>query len=87
MLQTVKDVRTLDPLVDLLESIESFLKHLNIYTKVRHTAAKTETLVKTLVELISILGLSTKLIKQRQLGECLLASILSVVTHATQGHL
>ena len=37
----------------------------------------TETVVKTLVELLSILGLATKLVKQRQLGECLLAGILS----------
>jgi hypothetical protein len=33
----------------------------------------TETLVKTLMELLSILGLATKLVKQRQPGECLLA--------------
>jgi hypothetical protein len=77
MLQTVKDVGALDPLVDLLESIESFLKHLDICTKVPPTAAMTETVVKTLVELLSILGLATKLVKQRQPGECLLAGILS----------
>jgi hypothetical protein len=77
MLQTVKDISALDPLVDLLESVESFLKHLDIYAKVPHTAAMTETLVKTLVELLSILGLATKLVKQRQPGECLFAGILS----------
>jgi hypothetical protein len=37
----------------------------------------TETVVKTLVELLSILGLATKLVKERQPGECLLAGILS----------
>jgi hypothetical protein len=77
MLQTVKGVSTLDPLVDLLESIESILKHLDICTKVPHIAAMMETLVKTLLEQISILGVATKLVKQRQLGECLLAGILS----------
>jgi hypothetical protein len=76
-LQTVKDVSALDPLVDLLESIESFLKHLDICTKVPHTATMMETVVKTVVELLSILALATKLVKQRQLGECLLAGILS----------
>jgi hypothetical protein len=76
MLQTVKDVSALDRLVDLLESIESFLKHLDICTKVPHTAAMTGTLVKTLVELLSILGLATKLVKQRQPCEYLLAGIL-----------
>ena len=33
--------------------------------------------MKTVVELLSVLGLATKLVKQRQLGECLLAGILS----------
>ena len=77
ILQTAKEVSTLDPLVHLLESIGSFLKHLDICTKVPRTAAMAETLVKTAVELLSILGLATKLIKQRQPGECLLAGILS----------
>jgi hypothetical protein len=73
-LQTVKDVSALEPLVDLLESIESVLKHLDICAKVPHTAAMTETVVETLVELLSILGLVTKFVKQ---GECLLVAILS----------
>ena len=73
-LQTVKDVSELDPIVDLLESIESILKHLDICAKVPHTAAMTETVVKTLVELLSILGLVTKFVKQ---GEYLLIAILS----------
>ena len=36
-----------------------------------------ETVVKTLVELLSILGLATKLVKHRQQGVCLLAGIPS----------
>ena len=77
MLQTAKDVGALGPLVDLLESIESFLKHLDICTEVPHTDAMAETVVKTLLELLSILGIATKLVKQRQPSECLLAGILS----------
>jgi hypothetical protein len=77
ILQTVKDVGALDQLVDLLESMESFLTHLDICTKVPLTAAMMETLVKTVLELLSILGLATKLVKQRQPGECLPAGILS----------
>ena len=79
MHKTVKDVSglRLDPLFHLLESFESFLKHLDICTKVPLTAAMTETLGNTLVELLSILGLATKLVKQRQPGECLLDGILS----------
>ena len=81
MLQSVKDVSALNPLVDLLESIESILRHLDICTEVPHTAAMTETIVKTAVELLSILGLGTKLAKQRQPGECPLAGILSDSMH------
>jgi hypothetical protein len=77
MLQTVEDVSTLDTLFGLLESIESFLKHLDICIKVPHTAAMTEILVKILVELLSIVGLATKVVEQRQSGECLLAGVLS----------
>ncbi len=51
-------------LVDLFESIEQFLNRLEIYTKVPHTVAMTEIIVKILVELLSILALTTKQIKQ-----------------------
>lgn len=73
--QTVKDVIAHDPLVVLLELIESFLKHLDIYTKISPTAAMTEIVMKTLVELLSVLGRAIKLIKQGQQGEFLLAAV------------
>ena len=72
--QTVKDVSVCDQLIDLLESIEPLLKPLDIYTKVPLNIHMVETVVKTLVELVSILALATKLIKQGQLGEYLLAN-------------
>ena len=77
VLQTVnlKDVSVCDLLVELLESIESFLKHLDIYTKITPTVAMTEIVVKTLMELVSIIALATQLIKQRQLGEFLLVNL------------
>lgn len=71
--QTVKDVVEHGTLVELLELIESFLKHIGIYTEISPTKAMTETVVKTLVGLISLLGWATKLIKQGQPGEFLLA--------------
>ena len=74
--QAVKDVGAHDLLVNLLESIECFMKHLNIYTEIRPTAAMTEIVVKTLGELLLILGLATKFIKRGQPGESLLADIL-----------
>ncbi len=75
--QTVKGIRTLNPVVDLLELIESLLKHLDIYNKIPPTAAITEIVVKILVELLSILALATKLIDQGRLGAFLLADVLS----------
>ncbi len=75
--QTVKDIKTLNPVADLLELIESLLKHLDIYNKVPPTAAITGIVVKTLVELFSILALETKLINQGRLGAFLLADVLS----------
>ena len=76
MFQAVKDAGAHDPLVGLLESIESFMKHLDIYIEIRPTAAMTEILAKTLGELLLILALATKLIHQGQPGVSLLADIL-----------
>ena len=81
MLQTVKNVSALDQIINLLESIDSILKHLDICTKVPHTVDMTETVVKSLVELLSTPGLAIKLVKRRQPGECILAGILSDSMH------
>ena len=53
-----------DALGELLESIEHFLKRLDIYTKVPPTLSLTEITVKILVELLSTLALTTRQIKQ-----------------------
>jgi hypothetical protein len=53
-----------DVLVDLLESIEHFLKRLDIYAKIPPTVAMNEMVIKILVELLSALALATKRIKQ-----------------------
>ena len=58
-----------DALVDFLESIELFLKCLDIYTKVTPTPAMNEIVVKIVVELISTLALVTKQIKQGRPSE------------------
>jgi uncharacterized membrane protein len=56
-------------LVNLLESIEHFLKRLDIYTKIPPTPALAEILVKIIAELLSTLGLVTKEIKQNRPSE------------------
>ena len=50
--------------IELLESIESFLNRLDVYTKVPPTPAMTEIIVKIMVELFSTVALATKQIRQ-----------------------
>ena len=67
----------MDDLMDLLESIEHFLKRLDIYTKVPPTPAMTEIVVKIIVELLSTLALATKHIRQGRPSESVFADIFS----------
>ena len=60
-------------LLDLLESIDHFLKRLDIYTKIPPTPAMDEIVVKILVELVSTLALATKELKQGRPSESVLA--------------
>ncbi|KAI0294601.1 hypothetical protein B0F90DRAFT_1756498 [Multifurca ochricompacta] len=53
-----------DALIDLFERIESFFKRLETYTEVPPTMAMTEIIVKIMVEVLSILAIATKQIKQ-----------------------
>ena len=70
--QAVKGViDSYDLLIDLLESIENFLRRLDIYTKIPPTVGMTEMIVKILVELLSTLSLVTKQIKQGKSSEFL----------------
>ena len=63
--QAVQDVReSQDTLVDAFERIESFFRRLEIYTKVRPTTEMMDTIVRILVEVLSILGIATKEMKE-----------------------
>ena len=71
--QAVKGVSaSYEALADLLESIEHFLKRLDIYSKVSPTTAMTEIIVKILAELLSTLALATKQIQQGRISESIL---------------
>jgi hypothetical protein len=79
--QAVKDVLgDYDTLADLLQSVEHFLNRLDIYTKIRPTVGMTEIIVKILVELLSILALSTKQLQKGKLGESVLGEMLYYLT-------
>ena len=72
--QTAKYVReSYDALVDVFECIENFLRRLKIYTEIPPTPAMTETLVKIMIELLSVLALATKQINQGRFSRCLLS--------------
>ena len=51
-------------LIDIFVRIESFFKRLESYTEVRPTAAMTDVIVKIIIEILSILAIATKQIKQ-----------------------
>jgi hypothetical protein len=46
--------------------MESFFKRLDSYTEVRPTAAMTDVIVKVMIEVLSILAIATKEIKQKR---------------------
>jgi hypothetical protein len=64
-----------DALVDLLESIEHFLKRLDIYTRIPATAAMDEIVVKIMVELLTTLALATKEIKQGKSSKSVITDV------------
>jgi hypothetical protein len=65
-----------DTLAVLLESVEHFLNRLDIYTKIPPTDSMTKIIVKIFVELLSILALATKQLRQGKLSESVLGQIL-----------
>jgi hypothetical protein len=68
--QAVKDIRgSQDTLVDVFERIESFFHRLEIYTEVRPTTEMVNTIVQIMVEVLSILGIATKEIKDGVISE------------------
>ena len=68
--QTAKDVRaSQDTLLDIFERIELFFRRLETYTEVPLTSEMTDIIIRIMVEVISILGIATKDIKQGQTSE------------------
>jgi hypothetical protein len=56
-------------LVDIFVRIEGFFKRLESYTEVPPTAAMTDVIVKIMIEVLSILAIATKNIKQGRSSE------------------
>ena len=53
-------------LIDIFVRIESFFKRLDTYTEVRPTVAMTDVIVNVMIEVLSILAIATKEIKEGQ---------------------
>jgi hypothetical protein len=68
--QTVKDVRGgQDTLIDVFDRVECFFRRLEIYTEVTPTTQMMETIIRIMAEVLSILGIATKEIRQGRMSE------------------
>ena len=72
-------IASYEALVKLLERIQFFLQRLHHYTSVPLTPEMTELLAKIMAQILSILALSTKTMKQRRISWSI-QSIYSFVT-------
>jgi hypothetical protein len=59
-----------DALFGLFERLGNFLKRLKIYVRIPPTTAMTDTIVKIMVQVLSVLALGTKQIKQGRISRC-----------------
>ena len=61
-------------LINVFDRIENFFKRLETYIEVPPTTGMTDVIVKILVEVLSILGIAAKEVKQGRASELILAS-------------
>ena len=81
----MKDVRaSQDTLIDLFDRMESFFKRLEKYIQFRPTPAMTDIIVKIMVEIISILGIVTKEIRQGRTSMLFLIDVTPKVDLLTE---
>jgi hypothetical protein len=68
--QAAKDIRkSHETLIDIFGRIESFFRRLEIYTQVPSTTEMLDTIIQMMVEVLTILGIATKEIKQGRISE------------------
>jgi spore maturation protein SpmB len=68
--QAAKDVRASQgALVDIFERIEMFFRRLEIYTEVRPTTGMMDVIIQIMAEVLSVLGIATKEIKQSRISK------------------
>jgi len=68
--QAAKDIqKSHETLIDIFGHIESFFRRLEIYTQVPSTTEMIDTIIQIMVEVLTILGIATKEIKQGRISE------------------
>ena len=68
--QAAKDVRaSQDTLIDVFERIEMFFRRLDVYTGVPPTNEMMDVIIQIMAEVLSILGIATKEIKQGRMSK------------------
>jgi hypothetical protein len=77
-------ISTWDAVLELLESIEHFLNRLDIYMCIPRTPAMDQMVAKIMVELLSMLALATRDLKQGRSSESVLADVLPYSAHRSQ---
>jgi hypothetical protein len=86
--QAVRDVITsYEVLVNLFERIQLFLQRLNHYTAVTLTPDMTELLAKIMAQILSILALSTKAMKERKISESIRSTCSLLANYWTKKNL
>ncbi len=58
-----------DNLIDIFERMENFFQRLELYTRVSPPPEMIDIIVKIMVEVVSILGIATKNMKQGRLSK------------------
>ena len=77
--QAAKDTQaSQDTLIDIFERIEMFFRRLEIYTELPSTMEMMDTIVHILAEVLSILGIATKEIRQGRMSKYLLCKYKDV---------
>ena len=77
--QTAKDARaSQDGLIDIFERVEMFFRRLEIYTEIPSTTEMMDIITQIMVEVLSILGLATKEVKQGRMSKYFLYKYVNV---------
>ena len=70
--QAAKDSRaSQDTLIDIFERIEMFFRRLEVYTELPSTMEMMDTIIQVMAEVLSILGIATKEIRQGRMSKYL----------------